>query len=73
MCLKGNAWETILCWKPEVGMELSWHPELRMRMVTSVGGVCNLFALAIALELTTEQGRPGVVDVAKCLLEEQVS
>lgn len=44
-----------------------------MRMVTSAGGVCNLFALAVALELTTEQGRPGAVDVAKCLLEEQVS
>lgn len=44
-----------------------------MRMVTSAGGVCNTFFLAIALGLTTKQGRPGAVDVAKCLLKELVS
>ena len=73
MCLNGDVWEPVLCWKPEAGMELPWHPELRMRMVTSAGGVCNPFVLAIALGLTTKQGRPGVVDVAKCLLQELVS
>ena len=44
-----------------------------MRMVTSAGGVCNPSVLAIALGLTTKHGRPGAVDVAKCLLEELVS